>query len=211
MAMVGDPVAAGLVDSLARPGSNITGVTHVSAELDAKRLELLRALPGVSRVAVLRNMQNPSQLRQWTAIQRAAAALGVSLRSVEVRGPDHLRDALAEIARERVDAVFLLPDGMFAERKASIIAFAITNRLPSIHQARNWVEEGALMSYGADFRDHWRRAASHVDKILRSVKPADLPIEQPTKFELVVTLRTARALGLTIPPAVLARADQVVQ
>lgn len=213
MVSAGDPVGLGLVRSLARPGGNITGLSSLNTDLSAKRLELLReAVPGLSRVAVLRNLQNPTHPGSLAVTQSAAESLGLSVQSVEVRGPDHLREALASIPRQRVNALVALPDGgMFSAHRASIITFALANRLPLMYNDRAWVADGALLSYGLDSSDLWRRAAGYVDRILKGAKPVDLPVEEPTKLELALNLKTAKALGLTFSPMFLLRADRVTE
>jgi len=208
----GSPVEVGLVGSLARPGGNVTGVSLLNTELSAKGLQLLKeALPKVSRVAVLWNSLNPQNALTLKETQVAAAALGVTLQPLAVRGPEDLQSALAATTRERAGALIVVPDPMLFSNRTSIIRFAATNRLPAMYWAREYVEDGGLMSYGANLYEHFRRAATYVDKILKGAKPADLPVEQPTKFELIVNLKTAKALRLTIPQSVLIRADEVIQ
>jgi ABC-type uncharacterized transport system substrate-binding protein len=201
----------GLVASLARPGGNVTGVTGTAGpEIEGKRVELLKeALPKIRRVAFLGTKPD------WEdpfgkSTQAAARALRVTLLHAE-HTPDDYADAFARIVRERPDAL-LVPNttSNFARRRL-IVDFATKSRLPGMYYVRNFTEAGGLMSYGPDFRDHFRRAAAFVDKILRGAKPADIPVEQPTKFELVINLKTAKALGLTIPQSVLSRADEVIQ
>jgi putative tryptophan/tyrosine transport system substrate-binding protein len=212
---VGDPVTSGLVTSLARPGGNITGLSLVTPELISKRLELLtQAVPGVSRIAVL---WQPGALEERTEkdrLQRAEAAgrtLGVRLQFLEVRGPKDFDRAFADMTRARAGALTDLEGPVFWSERKRIVDLAAKNRLPAVYALREFVDVGGLMSYGPDFADLWRRAAAYVDKILKGVKPADLPVEQPTKFELIINLKTAKALGLTIPPSVLGRADQVIE
>jgi putative ABC transport system substrate-binding protein len=212
MASAGDPVGSGLVASLARPGGNVTGLSLVATEAAGKRLELLKeTLPMLSRVAVLWNPTNQSKLPEWENAQLAARALGLTLRSVEVRAPDDFEGAFSTIARERPDALVTLSDAVTTIHRTRIAAFAIKRKLPTIAENRAYAETGSLMTYGASQSDLFRRAAIYVDKILKGARPGDLPVEQPTKFELVVNMKTAKALGLTIPPAVLARADQVIE
>jgi len=207
-----DPVEAGLVATLARPGGNITGLSLVSLDLEQKRLQLLReTLPNVSRVTVLWLSGDPFHPRLLKQVQVAAAALGVSFRAVEVNGPDGLDQALSATGKERVDALLPLPSAVFSVHRRSIIAFCAKLRLPLMAHTREWVEDGALLAYGPDYPDQFRRAASYADKILKGAKPADLPVEQPTKFELVINLKTAKALGLTIPQSLLRQADQVIE
>jgi ABC-type uncharacterized transport system substrate-binding protein len=211
MVFVNDPVADGLVASLARPGGNVTGVTGTAGpELEGKRVELLKeALPKIRRVAFL-GTKSDWEDSFGKSTQAAARALHVTLVHAE-HTPDEYRDAFARIVHERPDAL-LVPNttSNFARRRL-IVDFATKSRLPGMYYVRNFTEAGGLMSYGPDFRDHFRRAAVYVDKILKGAKPGDLPVEQPTKFELVINLKTARALGLTIPPSLLGRADEVIQ
>jgi len=211
---VGDPVGSGLVTSLARPGGNVTGVSNLSLELVAKRLELLKqAVPGVSRVAVL---WQPGVLDEHTEDIRkgaevAARALGVQLQFVEARSPKDFDRAFSEITRARPGALTVLPSSMFLIERRRLVDLTAKNRLPAVYFVREFVDAGSFMSYGPDLPDLNRRAATYVDKILKGAKPGDLPIEQPTKFELVINLKTAKALGLTIPPSLLQRADQVIE
>ena len=214
MAM-GDPVRDGLVASLARPGTNITGSTFLGPELVPKRLELLKeALPRVSRVAVLRH---PGAFGERTMrdmvkeTEAAARTLGVQLQLVEVQGPDEFDRAFSTMTRERADALFVFPSAMLFSERRRIVALAEKHRMPSMFNAREFVELGGLIGYGASIPDLNRRAATYVDKILKGTKPGDLPIEQPTKFELVINLKTAKALGITIPQSLLLRADEVIQ
>jgi len=211
----GDPVGSGLVTSLARPGGNVTGLSNLSAELVGKRLELLKqAVPGVSRVAVLRH---PVALGERTAKDMlkaadvAARALGVQPQFIEARGPDEFARAFSDMTSARAGALTLLPSAMFLREHRRLVDLAAKNRLPAVYTSREFVDAGGLMSYGANQPDLFRRAATYVDKILKGAKPGDLPVEQPTKFELVINLKTAKALGLTIPQSVLARADEVIQ
>ncbi len=209
---VGDPVGTGLVGSLARPGGNITGVSLLNTELTAKGLQLLKeALPKVSRVAFLWNSLNPQSALILKETQSAAAALGVTLQPLDVRGPEDLQSALAATTRERAGALVVVPDQMFFSDRRSIISFAGANRLPTMYFAREFVEAGGLMSYGPNLYENYRRAATYVDKILKGARPGDLPVEQPTKFELVINLKTGKALGLRIPQSLLLRADHVIQ
>jgi putative ABC transport system substrate-binding protein len=210
-----DPVASGLVTSLARPGSNVTGLSNLAPELVGKGLELLtQAVPGVSRVAVL---WQPGVLGGRTdkdmlkEADVAARALGVRLQVVEARGTDDFDRAFSEMTRARADALTVLGSTMFLIERRRLADLAARHRLPTAFPWREGVDAGGLMSYGMDFPDLFRRAATYVDKILKGAKPGDLPVEQPTKFELVINLKTAKALGLTIPQSVLGRADQVIQ
>jgi len=212
---MGDPVGDGLVASLARPGGNITGLTFLGPELVPKRLGLLKeALPKVTRVAAL---WHPGAFGERTTrdmlkgTEAAARALGVQLQLVEVRGPDELDRAFSTMAKERADALIVFPSTMLFNERRRIVALAAKHRLPSMFNNRESVELGGLISYGASITDLIRRAATYVDKILKGAKPADLPVEQATKFEFVINLRTAKALGLTIPQSLLLRADELIQ
>ena len=209
---VSDPVGQGLVASLARPGGNITGSATLFPELAAKRLALLKeTLPRISRVAVLRNVANPGNVFLWKEVQVAGRTLGVTLHSGEVRGPDDFQGAFAAMIKERPQGLLVLDDPLFFTFRTSILDFAAKHRLPAMHPFREFVEAGGLMAYSVDLADMYRRAATIVDKILKGAKPADLPVEQPTTFELVINLKTAKLLGLTIPPSVLARADRIIE
>ena len=212
---VPDPVASGLVASLARPGGNVTGLSNLNADLVGKCLEYLtQAVPGVSRVAVLWQrgaFGERTEQEMLKASEVAARALGIQLHFVEARGPADIDKAFAEIVGARADAVTVLVSGMLLGERKHLVDFAAKNRLPVVYTFRELVDAGGLMSYGPSLADLFRRAASYVDKILKGTKPADLPVEQPTKFELVINLKTAKALGLTIPPALLARADEVIE
>jgi putative tryptophan/tyrosine transport system substrate-binding protein len=211
-AAAGDPVAAGLVSSLAQPGGNVTGLSEMAPELEGKRLELFtQAVPQLSRVVALLNPANPFTTIAWKAMQPAAEALGVQLQPVEVQGPKDLDRALAAITEARPDGLIVVPDRFLFTYRASIVQFLAEHRLPGMFPYREFVQEGGLLAYGPDYTDMYRRAATYVDKILRGAKPADLPMEQPTKFELVINLKTAQALGLTIPPTLLFQADKVIQ
>ena len=210
-----DPVGLGLVASLARPGGNVTGVSYgVGTETFGKGLALLKeTVPKVRRVAFLSNpANNPAQPLVVTSVKSAARALGIELRLLEVRGPAEFDDAFAAMARDGVEALLVQTDPAYLLPGAAprLADLAVKGRLPSMHAQRAAVEAGGLMSYGPSIVALWRRGAVFVDKILKGAKPADLPIEQPTKFELIINLKTAKALGLTIPPAVLARADEVI-
>ena len=209
---VQDPVALGSVQSLARPGGNITGPTLTGGlAIVGKQLELLKAIvPGVSRVAVLLNPANPMLLQQLRDTEIAARSLNVQLQRVEARSPDEFDRAFSRITRGRAEALLVSADPMFAAQGTRLANLAARNRLPAMYGLRRHVEAGGLIAYGANELDVWRRAAVYVDKILKGAKPADLPMEQPRTFELVINLKTAKALGLTIPPSLLARADQVI-
>ena len=207
-----DPVGAGLVASLARPGGNVTGNAILYAELSTKRLEFLKdVVPGLSRVVVLWNAANPANASVWKETQAAAGALGLLLHAQDVRGAQDFEGAFAHTAQARPDALLVLDDALIAMHRQHIAEFATQEHLPSVFAARESVVAGGLMSYGPSLSDLCRRAATYVDKILKGVKPADLPMEQPVKFELVINLKTAKALGLTIPPAILFQADEVIQ
>ncbi len=212
MAAAGDPVATGIVESLARPGGNITGLSQMNPELTGKRLDLLKEIvPKLSPVAVLWNPEDPISILGWDEIQLPARKLGVEVHSLEVRSPGDLDKALDEAARTHVGALVIMPNPVFVTNLKRIADFAAQNRLPSIFHLREFANAGGLVSYGIDRSDQFRRAATYVDKILKGAKPADLPIEQPTKFELVINLKTAKALGLAVPPTLLSSADEVIE
>jgi putative ABC transport system substrate-binding protein len=214
-AAVADPVTSGLVTSLARPGGNVTGLSLLAPELVGKCLEQLKkAVPGVSRVAVLRE---PGALGERTEkdilkeAEVAARALGLRLQFVEARGPADFDRAFSDMTRARAGALTVLPSTMFIGERRRLVDLAAKNRLPAVYFIREFVDAGGLMAYGANFADVFRRAATYVDKILKGTKPGDLPVEQPTKFELVINLKAAKTLGLTIPQSMLARADHIVE
>ena len=210
--LTSDPIAEGIVLSLGRPGGNFTGLDVFSAELETKRLELLKeALPKASRVVFLWNPANPSALPQRNRIEIAAQTLGVQLQLLEARLPNEIDTAFAEMARERRDALLLMADPMLDSQRKRIVDLAMKTHLPAIYQWREFAESGGLMSYGADLLALYRRLPMYVDKVLKGAKPAELPVEQPTKYELVINLKTAKALGLTIPPPLLARANEVIR
>jgi ABC-type uncharacterized transport system substrate-binding protein len=210
-AVVG-PVESGFVASLARPGGNITGFSTLNLETAGKRVELLKEVkPRISRVAVLQNPANPTSPPMLKETEATAKRLGIRLQSLEIRSPDDLEDAFQAATREQAGALIGLPDTLLASQQRRIRDFAIKNRLLEISWSSEWVEAGSLMSYGANIPDLYRRAASYVDKILKGAKPADLPVEQPMNFEFVINLKTAKQIGLTIPPNVLARADKVIK
>ena len=205
-----DPVRVGLVASLARPGGNATGITFVQDELARKRMQLFKeAAPRISRVAVLWNPDHPDP--DYSEAQRAASILGVEVYPLEVRGPDDFDRVIQGATSARVDALLVVQSRLTLLLRQKIVDFVMKQRLPMAGGFRGWVDAGALLSYGPDFNEMTRRAAVYVDKILKGAKPADLPVEQPNKFELVINLKTAKALGLTIPPSLLARADQVIE
>ena len=208
----GDLVGTGLVASLARPGGNITGLTVLAPEVSGKRLELLKEfVPRLTRVAVLFNPGNPVSGPELRETEAAARSLGLQLQSLGVRDPDGFGSAFSSMKSARADALIVLSDAMFYGRRREIADLTVSNRLPSISHLREFADAGVLMTYGPDVFTIARRAATYVDKILKGAKPADLPIEQPTKFEFVVNLKTARALGLTIPKSIQLRADDVIQ
>jgi putative tryptophan/tyrosine transport system substrate-binding protein len=208
----GDVVAAGLVASLARPGGMVTGLTMFTPELSGERLRLLKeAFPQTLLVAVLWNAANPGLAAPLAETQAAAQSLGLQLQSVAVRTPADLDMAFEAMASTRPSALITLPDGMLVDNRARIVAFAAKSRLPAIFPDRDFAEAGGLMTYGPNLAANFRRAAAFVDKILKGTKPADLPVERPMKFELVINLKTAKALGLTIPPTLLFQADEVIQ
>jgi putative ABC transport system substrate-binding protein len=207
-----DPIGTGLVAGLARPGGNITGLSDFNAGVVAKRLELLKeVVPSASRVAALLNPANPTNPLQMKLIQAAAPTLGVTLLSFEAKRADEIDRAFAAMRRKRPGALIVMGDPLFGTHRRRIVELSAGSRLPAIYSIREFPDAGGLMSYGTNFDDLYRRAATYVDKILKGAKPADLPIEQPTKFELVINLKTAKALGLAIPQSVLIRADHVIQ
>jgi putative ABC transport system substrate-binding protein len=209
---VGDPVAAGLVDSFARPGENITGFSEISVALAGKRLELLKeTIPRLSRVALLWNPRNPGSAQQWKESQLAGRELGLQLHSMEVSSNDKFNSAFNEAIKAHSAALAVTQDSLFNANPRLVTDLAAKHRLPAIYTRREFVESSGLMSYGTDRVEPYRRAAILVDKILRGAKPADLPVEQPTKFELVINLKTAKQHGLTIPAIMLARADRVIK
>jgi putative ABC transport system substrate-binding protein len=205
-------VAIGLVESLARPGGNVTGLSQMISELGGKRLALLKEMvPKLSLVAVLWNPQSASSTLYWKEIQLPARQLGLQLHSLKVRGPDDFDKAFEDATRARAGALVVTGDPVITANLKRIAGLAAKSRLPSIYQSSAFVDAGGLVAYGPDRADLYRRAATYVDKILKGAKPGDLPIEQPTKFELVINLKTAKALGLTIPQSLLLRADEVIQ
>jgi putative ABC transport system substrate-binding protein len=212
MAASGDPLGSGLVASLARPGGNITGMSLMVPDLGGKRLELLKELlPRLARVAVLWNAANPYPAIVFKETQAAGQTLAIEVQSLEVRTADDF-DGVFEVARkQRPDALITVEDPLTFNYQKRIVDFALINQLPSLHGVREFAVAGGLLSYGAHIADLYRRAASYVDKILKGAKPADLPVQQPTKFELVINLQTAKTLGLTVPPMLLARADEIIE
>jgi putative ABC transport system substrate-binding protein len=210
---VADPVKSGLITSLARPGNNITGVSVVPAlEALSKVLELLKeVVPRVSRVAILTDRTNPGQVAADDAVNATARALGIQLQRVNVRGTADLQDALTSALNQRAQALFVYPLPVEPAQIRRIADFALAKRLPAVTLWEGYVEHGLLIFYGPAITDQYRRAAPYIDKILKGAKPADLPVEQPTTLQMVINLRTARALGLALPPSVLARADRVIE
>jgi putative tryptophan/tyrosine transport system substrate-binding protein len=207
-----DPIKAGFVASLARPGGNVTGLSILATDVTVKRLQVLKeALPRATRVTVLVNPRNPSTAEQLGALRAAASGLGLEVQPVQVERSGEYADVFAAIARTRSDAIIVPSDPEFFRDRRGLVDLAAQRRTPASYEWREFVEIGGLMSYGSNFGDLAARVAVYVDKILRGAKPADLPIEQPTKFELVINLKTAKALGLTIPPSLLQRADQVIE
>jgi ABC-type uncharacterized transport system substrate-binding protein len=211
-AVVGDPVAVGLVASLARPGGNVTGLASVAPDVVGKQLELLKEVaPGLSRVAFLQNPNNPGHPVVLRQAEAAARTLGLQLHAVQARTPAEIDAAFAAMRSQRSGGVLVGRDALVLQQRAQIAALAAKSRLPAVYGFRENAEAGGLMAYGANVSAMYRRAATYVDKILKGAKPADLPVEQPTKFELVINLKTAKALGLTIPQSVLGRADEVIR
>src|SRR6266436_7254524 len=208
----GDPVATGLVDGLARPGGNITGVTELSTELSAKRLEILRdALPAMARVAMLWNAADLGMTLRYRSAEDAARVLGLKVQTLGVREPDDFDHAFAEMTRERPDAILMVSDALTMLNRKRVLEFANTNRLPTIFETAAPVRDGGLMSYGPKQSDIGERAAYFVARILSGARPADLPLEVPTHFDLLINLKTAQALGITLPPTLVARADEVIE
>ena len=207
-----DPLNTGLVASLAHPGGNLTGGAQLTAETSAKRLAILKeVVPGLSRVAALWNPANSAIVFSWKETQGTARALGVTLQSHQVQGPKDFAAAFAAIAEERPDALLALQDAVTMQQRNEIIDFAIQKRLPSMFQEKGWAVTGGLMSYGENLASMYRRAAYFVDRIFKGAKPADLPVEQATKFDMILNLRTAKAIGITFPNSILALADEVIE
>jgi putative ABC transport system substrate-binding protein len=203
MAASGDPILSGVVPSLARPRGNVTGLSAVVVEVSGKRLGLLREVPGVSRIAALFNLSNPNDALQWKETEIAASSLRVQLQLLDVRNPGDFAAAFDAATKQRAGALVVGLDALTWAERRSIVDLAAKNRLPATYGAREFVDAGGLIAYGVSYPHLYQRAASFVDKILKGAKPADLPVEQPTKFELVINLTTAKALGLTIPPSLL--------
>ena len=212
MTAVGDPVGTGIVPSLSHPGGNITGLTAISTEMDAKRLELLReVVPSVSYIALLWNAASPLQVLAEKQVQAAAQVLRMRVLSLGVKTEEEIKSALAVMARERPDALLVLADRLLLHHRVLIMDFATRHRLPGVHAYRELVEAGGLMSFGPSYADMHKRAAYFVDRILKGAKPGDLPVERPRTFELVINLKVAKALGLTIPQSVLLRGTEIIQ
>jgi putative ABC transport system substrate-binding protein len=212
VASANDSVDSGVAQSLARPGGNITGLDQIAPELGGKRLELLKEIvPKLSSVVVLWNPRNKSSTRNWNELQDPARQLNLPLHSLEVRNADELDKAFEVAANARADALVILPEPVFVANLKRIADFAVKNNLPSLFHLKEFADAGGLMTYGPDRSDLFRRSAAYIDKILKGAKPADLPIQLPTKFELVINLKTAKALGLDVPPTLLATADEVIE
>ena len=212
MVIHSDPVGSGLVASLAKPGKNVTGLSTLGPELVGKRLQLLKeAVPGISRVAVLSNPTDTSQALLLREAQVAARSLKVQLQVLEARAPSDFAGAFSAMTKERAGGVIIFTSSMFYNERTRIAELATRSRLPAIYSVKDFAEAGGLMAYGVNLGESFRRAATYVDKILKGAKPADLPVEQPTKFDFFINLKTAKALGLTIPPSLLGRADEVIQ
>jgi putative tryptophan/tyrosine transport system substrate-binding protein len=212
MTISADPIGSGLVASLNRPGGNVTGMSNLAPEMAGKRVELLKeVIPRASRVAVLWNSNNKSKFEEWNDTQTAAKTTGLTVISVEARTAEEIERAFGSILRERPDAVITLAESLTLAYRKQIGHFAVSNRLPIIAELREFTVADGLASYGASRPDLWRRAASYVDKIMRGTKPGDLPVEQPVRFEMVINLKTAKAIGLDVPPTLLARADEVIE
>jgi putative ABC transport system substrate-binding protein len=212
MMAIGEPLDVGVVAQLARPEGNVTGLSAFVGELQVKRFELLREMvPGVARIAAIFNMGNPSEPPQWNAVQAAARTLGIQAQLLDVRKAEDLAAAFDTAARQRANAVLVGMDGVMHANRRVITELATKHRLPSIHGSKEFAEDGGLISYGVSYPHLYRRAATFVDKIFKGARPGDLPVEQPTTFELVINLRTATMLGLSIAPSMLLRADQVIQ
>jgi putative ABC transport system substrate-binding protein len=212
MAASGDPILSGIVPSLARPGGNVTGLSSITVEVNGKRLELLRALlPKLSRIAVLLNMDNPNNVLQRTEIESVGRTLGIQAQILDLRKAEDIAPAFDAAMRHKAEAMVVVIEAITQANLGPIVQLAARHRLPAIYASREFVDGGGLVAYGVNYADLYRRAARYVDKIFKGAKPADLPIEQPTTFELLVNRKTAQALGLTIPQSVLMRADQVIE
>jgi putative ABC transport system substrate-binding protein len=212
MAASGEPVGTGVVAGLARPGGNVTGLSALTSELIAKRLELLReTVAGIRRIAFLQNIGNPAAHHSWEELRTAAPSLGLEAQLLDVRRPEDIVRAFDTAVAQRADAILVGNDTVLLANRRQVVELAVKHRLPTMYYTREFVEAGGLMSYGVNYPDLYRRAATFVDKIFKGAKPADLPVEQPTKFELIINLKTARTLGLEVPPMLLARADEVIE
>jgi putative tryptophan/tyrosine transport system substrate-binding protein len=212
MAFDNDPVGNGLVASLARPGGNITGLSNIAPEISGKQLELLKeVVPRLSRIAVFGNTKEPANLQSLKEAEIAAGAFKVTLQYVDILSPDEIESSFLAANKGRAEAVIILGSFILNPHRAQVAKLAVGNRLPAAYNAIEWVEAGGLMSYGTSFPDLFRRAGAYVDKILKGAKPAEMPIEQPQKFELIINLKAAKQIGLTIPPNVLARAERVIK
>jgi len=212
MAASGDPVGLGLVASLARPGGNVTGPSMMNTEIVGKRMQLLKeVVPGLVRIAVLTNSVNPIHAIFWRESEPAARKLGLELQPVEARVPEDFEAAFAAAARDKAGALIALDDALTYNYRTRVVALAAASGLPALYGYREFADEGGLMSYGANMASHFRHAANYVDKILRGAKPGDIPVEQPTKFDLIVNLKAAKALGLELSPSLIARADEVIE
>jgi putative tryptophan/tyrosine transport system substrate-binding protein len=209
-AVANDPVGSGFVASLARPGGNVTGLSLQATDLDGKRLELLReVVPGLRRLAIMANVGYPAAVLEMREVQQAARTIGLDVAALEIRRAEDIGPAF-EALKGHADALYIVSDALISTHRIRINTLALAARLPTMHSVRAYVEAGGLMSYGPSYPDLFRRAADHVDKILRGTKPGDIPVEQPTKFDLVINLITAKALGLEVSPTLLARADEVI-
>jgi putative tryptophan/tyrosine transport system substrate-binding protein len=209
---IGDPVEQGVVASLAHPGANITGLSASATELYAKRLELLTELvPRVARIAFLTNMSNPNEQFNWQQIERAARVLGIRPQLLDVRKPEDFERTFNDASEQRIDALVVALDGLLSQNRQIIVDLAAKHRLPAVYGSSEFILPGGLAAYGPSYSDLYRHAANYVDKILKGARPADLPVELPTKFQLVINLKTAKSPGLTIPPTILARADEVIE
>lgn len=212
MVAAGDPVGTGLVTSLARPGGNVTGLSSIAPDLEGKRLELLReVMPRLSHAAIFFNPANPFHAASMEHAQAAAATLGIRLLLLDVRSAEELDRAFAAIVKGRPDALLILADRVFLHNRQRLMDFATERQLPSVNAYRELVEAGGLMSYGPSYEDMHKRAAEYVDKILKGTKAGDLPVEQPTKFTLIINLKAAKSLGVSVPPLLLARADEAIE
>jgi putative ABC transport system substrate-binding protein len=212
MAASGEPVRTGVVAALAHPGGNVTGLSAITNELIGKRLEILReVVPGIARIGLLHNMSNPVAPRQWEELRAAARAIGIDSRLYDVRSPEQIEPAFVAAVAQRTNALVVGNDTVMHSNRPQVVELSLRHKLPATYHAREFVDAGGLMTYGVSYPDLYRRAATFVDKIFKGAKPSELPVEQPTRFELVINLKTANALGLAVPPALLARADEVIE